>query len=140
MYVNNVKECPDLVRSAFNEIYSQDETEEGREWITQELMLCSTLEEGESALRNLALWVENAFASLAMADYPWPSPYGSDLPAYPIDVSCSTMAGSTDRSLTYRLGQAVGVEYNSTHDISCFNISEEYYPCADITGYLLIRI
>jgi hypothetical protein len=26
------------------------------------------------------------------------------------------------------------VAYNTTNDLKCFNISQEYYPCADITG------
>ena len=32
------------------------------------------------------------------------------------------------------MGQTIGVYYNSTLDLPCFNISAEYYPCADITG------
>jgi hypothetical protein len=32
------------------------------------------------------------------------------------------------------LGKTVGVWYNSSQTLTCFNISEEYYPCADITG------
>ncbi|KAH3763197.1 dipeptidyl-peptidase family protein [Pelomyxa schiedti] len=123
--------CPNLVRSAFNEIIAKDSTPDGRQWITEQLRLCSPLEEGEDALRLVALWIENAYAQLAMLDYPWPNS-GAVLPAWPIDVSCDVMLGTG--SLTYLLGQSIGVLYNNTLDLKCFNITEEYAYCADLTG------
>eukprot|EP01105_Mastigella_eilhardi_P003450 TRINITY_DN143_c0_g3_i1.p1 TRINITY_DN143_c0_g3~~TRINITY_DN143_c0_g3_i1.p1 ORF type:complete len:491 (-),score=126.91 TRINITY_DN143_c0_g3_i1:938-2389(-) len=125
-------ECPDLVRSAFNELNTKARANAaGRSWVTSELMLCSPLAQGEDALRMVALWVENAYAQLAMLDYPWPY---NGLPAFPIDESCALMTRDPNESLTHRLGQSIGLLYNSTLDLKCFNISEEYYPCSDITG------
>jgi len=128
------KDCPNLVRGAFNEIYSKFKTEEGRAWITSELPLCSSVGSTDADLRMVALWVENAYALLAMLDYPWPNA-GVQLPKYPIDESCKMMLpDGAGTSLTRRLGMSVGVLYNNTGELRCFNISEEYYPCADITG------
>lgn len=33
-----------------------------------------------------------------------------------------------------KLADAIGVVYNATQNLPCYNILEEYYPCADITG------
>ena len=33
-----------------------------------------------------------------------------------------------------RLAVAIGVVYNATKDLPCYDISAEYFPCADITG------
>lgn len=43
------------------------------------------------------------------------------------------MMDLSDDSLV-ALSQVMSVSYNTTQDLTCFNISEEYYPCADITG------
>jgi lysosomal Pro-X carboxypeptidase len=122
--------CPGLVRDAFIQIYQLAQTAEGRMEITQKLNLCSPLQAGDNATKLLALWVENAFATLGMADYPYPF---DGLPRYPLQASCSVMKSYPDR--IEGLGQTIGVFYNATGtNLRCFNITDEYYPCADITG------
>jgi len=122
--------CPALVQTAFNQILALAATPEGRIEITTKLQLCGALEPGPAPLRLLALWIENAFATLGMENYPYPL-YG--LPAWPAEYACSVMLSIQDPIVA--LSQTVGVVYNSSAPwIPCFNISEEYYPCADITG------
>jgi len=123
-------DCPRLVRIAFDQINQLSLTPEGRNEITQKLKLCSPLEAGPAAIKLLALWVENAYASLGMGNYPYTF---DDMPPYPLFASCNIMKSISDPIVA--LGQSVGVLYNiSTSSIPCFNISNEYYPCADITG------
>ena len=38
-------------------------------------------------VEHLIGWIMNAFASLAMSDYPYPSEFLAPLPAYPVNVS-----------------------------------------------------
>jgi lysosomal Pro-X carboxypeptidase len=123
--------CPTLVRNAFIQIFELAQTQSGRDEITQKLNLCSPLAEGPAALKLLSLWVENAFATLGMADYPYPF---MGMPPYPLEISCAIMDSYYDPIVG--LGQAVGIFYNltSTPLLTCFNITNEYYPCADITG------
>jgi len=123
--------CPDLVRESFQQIFLLAQTLDGRELVSQKIGLCSTIDEGPAALKLLSLWVENAFATLGMADYPYPF---DGMPPYPLQASCNVMASYHD--LIVGLGRAVGVMYNASGStpLKCFNISEEYYPCADITG------
>jgi len=125
--------CPSKVKSAFVQIEELFTTSSGRMQLEKELMLCSPLGSSPVQKRILNLWIENAFASLGMFNYPYPL---NGLPAYPMKAACSKMLSTKpNQSLVYSLGQTIGVYYNSTGtNLSCFNISEEYYPCADITG------
>jgi len=122
--------CPDLVRTAFSRILNLVSTPQGRVEVSQKLQLCSVLEEGAAATRILALWAENAFATLAMLNYP----YAVDgLPANPLLLACTVMKSNIDPIEALR--HSLGVFYNASNDpVPCFNISEEFYPCADITG------
>lgn len=70
--------CPNLVRDAFSMILAADSSASGRAAISQELGLCSTYE----SFDLLQLWVESAFATLAMENYP----YAIDpFPAWPMN-------------------------------------------------------
>jgi len=64
-----------------------------------------------------------------MGNYPYPF---DGTPPYPLLASCNVMKSIPD--VIVALGQSIGVFYNTTPTIPCFNISNEYYPCADITG------
>jgi len=44
-----------------------------------------------------------------------------------------------DTLLVSSLRNTVGLFYNVSSNLPCFNISEEYYPCADITGRCLLQ-
>jgi hypothetical protein len=122
------------VRGAFNELRDKWKTPAGRSLATKELQLCTEPAAGDDSLRLLALWVENAYANLGMLHYPWPNPNGSELPAWPMDAACAAMTSDPSLSLTRRLALSIGTIYNSTHELKCHNVSEEYLPCADITG------
>jgi len=122
--------CPNLVRKAFSEILQTVKTDAGREDISKRLKLCDTIQDDGPAVRLVALWIENAFATLGMENYPYPF---EGFPPNPMIASCEIMKNSGP-DLVYALGQAAGIAYNTTKDLKCFNITEEYYPCADITG------
>ena len=81
-------QCPTLIKQAFSEIESLFASSSGRQTIEQELMLCSPLDSDSTQLRILNLWIENAFASLGMENYPYPV---GGLPAFPMRVACDVM-------------------------------------------------
>ena len=63
--------CPSLVKSAFGEMSELFQTSSGREEMAQKLELCSPLDDTDEQLRLVNLWIENAFASLGMENYPY---------------------------------------------------------------------
>jgi len=125
--------CPDKVRTAFAQMISAFESSSGRDQIVEDLRLCSPLDDTADQLRLVNLWMENAFASLGMENYPYAI---GDLPAFPLKNACAVFNQNLKETGNYveSLGQAVGAWYNSSGTLTCFNISAEYYPCADITG------
>lgn len=64
-----------------------------------------------------------------MGNYPYPSAYmlngNGRLPAYPMRVACDQISGTLDKpeELLEDLAGAVGVFYNYSHDLPCFNFS-----------------
>merc|ERR1712137_573871 len=124
-----------MVKQAFDDMTSMfNSGNSGRQQMSQDLRLCTPVGSSKDDLRLVNLWIENAFASLGMENYPYAI---GDLPAYPMREACSVMKANVQATNNYvfSLGQAAGVWYNqSSSVISCFNISDEYYPCADITG------
>ena len=94
-FAKNNKDCPDMVRSAFNEINSLFGTSNGREQLSAELGLCTTIGEGADQQRLLNLWIENAFASLGMENYPYAI---GDLPPFPMEYACEVMANDLSSS------------------------------------------
>jgi len=124
--------CPDLVRMAFTELIDSFSTSDGLDNVEKQLQLCSPLQNSSLELRDVNLWIENAFASLGMENYPYQV---GDLPPSPMKYACQVMyEDSQHNDVLHSLGQAIGVWYNASGTLTCFNISDEYYPCADITG------
>jgi len=93
------------------------------------LQLCSPPDQNE--VDHLILWIQNAFGSIAMGDYPYPTGFIGSLPAWPVNVSCSSILQSAQPILG--LAQVVKLFYNDTTK-RCFNITEEYIECSDQTG------
>jgi len=131
-------QCPVLIRNAFSEVISLAASgQAGLDQLTQQFSLCSPLP--KSLANHLVLWVVNAFVSLAMCDYPYPTGFLAPLPAWPVKVACEMMLGKSEESanspLLARLAQAAGLFYNgTTGTLACFNITDEYVECADQTG------
>jgi hypothetical protein len=88
-------DCPALVRSAFVQIGELFQTEQGREQLSQELGLCTPIGAGAENQRLLNLWIENAFASLGMENYPYSI---GDLPPYPMEAACEVMSANASPS------------------------------------------
>lgn len=54
--------------------------------ISKKFRLCKDMTSLED-FRHLLLWIRNAFGFLAMMDYPYPTNFMGELPAYPVKVS-----------------------------------------------------
>jgi len=123
------KQCPDLVRQAFGTILQafdpKGRTENGPERISAQLGLCTTIESADL----LQLWIESAFATLVMENYPFAV---DPFPAWPMKVACERMLEQDEPIEALRA--ALSVVYNTTNDVKCHNVREEYLECSDITG------
>lgn len=122
-------QCPNIIRAAFDAINDLFSTQSYLD-LQLRLSLCAQ----KTVPRVIYLWVLNAFATLAMENYPYAT---GDFGAYPLFAACrsavETMQVAGDPIAA--LGAAVGVMYNSTGTNSCFDIVDgDFLNCADITG------
>jgi dipeptidyl-peptidase-2 len=136
-FYNADSTCPGLVRQAFDQLLQlAAQGQSGLDFLTRQFSLCSPLKTTQDA-EHLLLWVVNAFTSIAMCDYPYPTGFLAPLPAWPVNVACKIMTGKQDMDATLlsRLAQAAGLFYNGTSGtLTCFNITDEFVECADQTG------
>jgi len=129
-------QCPVLVRQAFAEVIALgNQGQKGYQQLAQQFSLCSPISNAVQ-LEHLILWVVNAFTSIAMADYPYPTGFLGNLPAWPVRVACQTiLSAKANSTILEGLAQASGLYYNGTNGtLQCFNITEEFVECADQTG------
>ena len=91
----------------------------------------------------LAQWAQSAFDFLAMGNFPYPSDYllngFGTLPAWPMRVACAKAgsepeAPSSGPALLEGLREAVGVFYNHSASVKCFDYHEGVNPATAEDG------
>jgi len=125
--------CPKEIMNAFNLIQTlSKQGKQGLSIISSGMRLCSPLQ-NQDDVSDVLFWARNAFTNLAMLDYPYPTNFVAPLPAWPVKVACKLMI-QENQDLLNRFAQTVGVFYNGTGNLPCFNISAEFFQCADASG------
>ncbi|KAK6196060.1 hypothetical protein SNE40_001356 [Patella caerulea] len=124
--------CSANIRKAFTTMKSMASSgPAGLKTLSEKFRLCSQL--NETSYDHMVGWIRNAFVSLAMFDYPYPTNFMSEIPAFPVDKSCGFMVNTTD--IVAGLAQISALFYNGTNGkLPCFDIWEEYVECADPSG------
>ncbi|GMF42991.1 unnamed protein product [Phytophthora fragariaefolia] len=124
--------CKDNIRRIWKVMKNLGETEHGRQQLKRAFSLCDSVAlESEADVEDVMDWAKSAFDYMAMGNYPYPSSYImngiSVLPAYPVRVACSYVAGDFSRDddvgLLTAFSQSLGVYYNSTKDQECYELN-----------------
>ena len=120
--------CVKNVRRGFKVIDRMGKTKQGRMILTERVKSCSLITD----VHQLMDWVQEAWDSLAMANFPYESSYIVDgvgtLPAYPVREACAHLLSEFDQSetgdlyLVEAMAKAVGVYYNFTQLVPCYDI------------------
>uniref|UniRef100_A0AC35TW47 Lysosomal Pro-X carboxypeptidase n=1 Tax=Rhabditophanes sp. KR3021 TaxID=114890 RepID=A0AC35TW47_9BILA len=71
----------------------------------------------------LKFYIQEAFEKMAVADYPYPSNLGTNLPAWPVEVACQYLKGpfTAQKDLLANMAKALDVYYNYAKDPSFRN-------------------
>ncbi len=94
-------------------------------------LFSSEILKSEEDVEALADWSEEAWAYLAMGDYPYPSGYilngEAVLPAYPVRIACEFLADEDlhGEALLGAMADAIGVFYNATGAVDCFDFGSK---------------
>ncbi|KAI8473311.1 MAG: serine carboxypeptidase S28-domain-containing protein [Monoraphidium minutum] len=128
--------CARRARAAWALIEGMGRSEGGRRELHTALRLCDSVKlDDEDAVSELRDWLASAFDYLAMGNFPYPSGYmlngNGELPAFPMRVACAALVapapsragrgGDGTGELLTALADAVGVFYNYTSDLACYD-------------------
>ncbi|XP_075241325.1 lysosomal Pro-X carboxypeptidase-like isoform X2 [Convolutriloba macropyga] len=117
--------CPQNILRSWYVVNDYSKTDEGRQKLTDYFDLCSPLKDANS-VNNLFSELADAWSSVAMVNYPYPTEFLQPLPAWPVNVMCDylTDGNLTDDELVKQIGAASKVYFNYYDQYPCFNLSE----------------
>eukprot|EP00658_Telonema_sp_P-2_P016972 TRINITY_DN16571_c0_g2_i1.p1 TRINITY_DN16571_c0_g2~~TRINITY_DN16571_c0_g2_i1.p1 ORF type:complete len:459 (-),score=76.95 TRINITY_DN16571_c0_g2_i1:297-1673(-) len=123
--------CPAAVRRGFRAIGSSSLAE-----ISAAFGLCDGVLQNRHDLELLGEWARNAFVTMAMGNYPYPSDlFGRGLGAWPLRRGCQLATARADSSTRLKpFAAGVNSYYNASGAVTCHQIQQEYRVCADQTG------
>lgn len=117
----NVRRSWDIMMNTFGT------TKSGRDILGKTVKVCSALENEEDVKDLVDIFAES-WDYLAMGNFPYESAYIIDgegvLPAYPVKAACEYLNEEfdSDEELVSALAKAVGVYYNFSGSLSCYDI------------------
>ena len=118
------------MRAAFAEVIAQYGDDTKRAELGKKFSLCKVPEPGTDALTLLVDYIQNAFTTYAMTDYPYPNDLIAPVPAFPINFTCNLIL--QDGDLIENLAAAIFPVYNTGGQ--CIDLASSYIVCADKTG------
>ncbi|KAL3662609.1 hypothetical protein V7S43_012461 [Phytophthora oleae] len=149
----SAENCVPNVRRVWPAMKTLWKSDDGHRKLKQALSLCEdTSLESEEDVDRLMGWAKDAFDSMAMGNYPYPSSYIMNgvcvLPAYPVRVACSHVQDAFNNTeegeleLLRAFSKTIGVYYNSTEDKECYELrapSPEDAMNSNFWDYILCR-
>eukprot|EP01116_Phalansterium_solitarium_P007553 TRINITY_DN202_c0_g1_i2.p2 TRINITY_DN202_c0_g1~~TRINITY_DN202_c0_g1_i2.p2 ORF type:complete len:509 (-),score=216.82 TRINITY_DN202_c0_g1_i2:4438-5964(-) len=126
--------CAPNVQAAWPAIFSAAQTPAGLAQLSEVFGLCTPLQT-QHDVEALAILHLNAWDTLAMGNYPYPSNYltggGPTLPAWPFREACSYLADSTLINDQWRLldafRKATDVFNNATLNVQCYTLPTDMH-------------
>ncbi|XP_078498167.1 dipeptidyl peptidase 2 isoform X2 [Lissotriton helveticus] len=130
MYQLSSPDCVDAIRESFREIKDlyivQDYSA-----ISYKMCTCERLESREN-IHRLYEFLRYALTMIAVMNYPYSTDFMGHFPANPVKVACDAVQHNSDPILG--LHDLVGIFYNSTGQVSCYSIYQQFSKCSDPTG------
>ena len=127
--------CANNVRAAFNAMLNAGNTPDGLTNLSTTFQMCTPLQ-SMTDVQTLALFHLNAWDTMAMGSYPYPSNYltggGPLLPPYPVNASCQylsdpTLATGDIWKLLTQFNLAGNVFNNATLNIPCYTLPTDIW-------------
>ena len=117
--------CRYNIRESWNVINEWFKNEEGQKKLATTFGLCNETVTNVAALKS---YIENAFATVAMVNYPYPTDFLAPLPGWPIEKMCNFLnedLKADEEKLLMGINSAVNIYYNSSGQAGqCVDIGE----------------
>lgn len=115
--------CSDAVKLFWPSVRRVTKTPEGKAWLSSEWKLCKNITKDED-VENFIDDISNALVNLAMANYPYPSTFLGDLPAFPVNAICTKLKGfkncaQDDKKFLSFFGNAMNIYTNYSGKAKC---------------------
>jgi lysosomal Pro-X carboxypeptidase len=120
-------QCVDIIRSSWAAINHIGSTSSGLEQLTSLFKLCRPLK----SVDELKNWLLDMYGNMAMVDYPYPTSFLADLPAFPARVFCSNVTSPSfktindDEDIVKRIVKGTNVFFNYTGHTECFDTGSQ---------------
>ncbi|KAJ8920963.1 hypothetical protein NQ315_015757 [Exocentrus adspersus] len=117
--------CNTTIKSTWDVIRNVTKTEEGRKLLSTIWNFCNGLETSND-VDKLVDWLSNIYVNLAMVNYPYPTNFLTQLPAYPVKIFCDKLNSfkvDDNKTLLEALGKALEVYTNYTGKTKCNNVN-----------------
>uniref|UniRef100_A0A672L518 Dipeptidyl peptidase 2-like n=1 Tax=Sinocyclocheilus grahami TaxID=75366 RepID=A0A672L518_SINGR len=121
--------CRDAVQGAFQKLNTLAQ-QKGIHCIQSAFSLCKTPSTPKDIHQLMGL-LRNAFTMMAMLDYPYSTHFMGSMPAFPVKVLDWSLA---QKASAFILCRPTGIVYNSTGQLTCYDLYSLYVECADPTG------
>lgn len=130
-------QCVDYIRSSWDAMNRIAATSTGLKRLTDLFKLCSPLK----SVDDLKNWLIDMYGNTAMVDYPYPTSFLADLPAFPARVFCSNVTSFADKTsnddedIVRRIIKGVNVFFNYTGHTNCFDTGSQGTPSLGDLGW-----
>ncbi|KAJ8947462.1 hypothetical protein NQ318_009763 [Aromia moschata] len=117
--------CNKTIQSSWETIRNITRTDEGKAYISSQWKLCDPIKTSEN-VDKLIDWLGSIYVNLAMINYPYPTNFFMDLPAYPVKVFCDKLSSfkfADGKGLLDALGAAIQIYTNYTGKNECNNVN-----------------
>ncbi|XP_028135352.1 lysosomal Pro-X carboxypeptidase [Diabrotica virgifera virgifera] len=117
--------CTNGITNVWKTIRSFTKTAEGKANLTSTWNLCSPIKTDDD-INQLIDWAAELIVNMAMVNYPYPTNFLADLPAYPVREFCNRLNShklNGDYDLLVAVVDGLGVYTNYTKTAKCNNIN-----------------
>jgi pimeloyl-ACP methyl ester carboxylesterase len=126
--------APKCARNIYDSIqaaFAMLDTDEGAQQLSTMFGSCSPLPKGDASKSLFGYYVQGAFDTLGMGDYPFQTDFmfgtpQNPAPAWPMRVACTHLAfeNATNQTLLAGLAAVMNMFYNVTNNVPCNNLTQ----------------
>jgi pimeloyl-ACP methyl ester carboxylesterase len=110
--------CPSAIGDALNAMNVLGATASGRANLTAAFSLCAPLKSFDDVVA-LSQYIQGALVDMSMLDYPYPTDYGVEFPAWPVNKTCAAIVAAA--SSVDGLGAGLTNFYNASGNRPCLD-------------------